>query len=266
MDHQQKTAGTLGENDASFSVIPSLGHRACIVLPTYNEKENIERLIEALEKVFRKIPDWDMKILVVDDSSPDGTGRIVKNLQANYHNLFLLEGEKRGLGEAYRRGFTHALRHFHPDFIFQMDSDFQHNPHEIPHFLKAAEKGYDFIIGSRYIPGGDCPNWEFKRKIYSWLANGIARAIAGIRGINDCTSGYRCISGSFLQNLELRAIRSNGYAFQLSLLHAATRKKLRILEIPILFPSRKQGTSKLGKRDMFDFFFTAIKLRFKHYR
>ena len=238
---------------------------ACIVLPTYNEQENIAKIIEVLEKTFAKIPAWQMEILVVDDSSPDGTGKIVEDLQKQHANLHLLTGSKKGLGEAYKRGFHYALEHLHPDYIFQMDADFRHNPDDIPHFLKAAENGNEFIIGSRYIPGGDIPDWEFKRKIYSWLANVVARDIAGIKGINDCTSGYRCISAQFLKNLTLKNIKGDGYAFQLSLLHAAVKKHLKILEIPILFPSRKKGVSKLGKRDMVEFFLNAIKLRFKRY-
>lgn len=239
---------------------------AVIVLPTYNERENIAKLIDALEKVFQKLPDWHMHILVVDDSSPDGTAQTVEEIQKKLSNLHLLKGLKKGLGEAYKRGFSYAMKHLGPDYVFQMDADFQHDPHDIPHFLKAADKGYEFIIGSRYIPGGDCPNWEFKRKLYSWLANVGARILAGIKGINDCTSGYRCIKADFLKNLHLEQLKSNGYAFQLTLLHAATKKKLKILEIPILFHSRKQGESKLGNKDILEFFFNAITLRFRRYR
>jgi len=239
---------------------------AAIILPTYNEKENILKLIEALEKVFQKIPRWRMYILVVDDLSPDGTAKVVEEEQKKYTNLHLLKGEKKGLGEAYKRGFSYVLEHLDLDYIFQMDADFQHNPNDIPDFLKAAEKGYQFIIGSRYIPGGDCPNWEFKRKLYSWLANVGARILAGIKKVNDCTSGYRCIDAHFLRNLNFQQIKSNGYAFQISLLHAATKKKLKIIEIPILFPSRKKGNSKLGKKDIFEFFFNALTLRFRNYR
>lgn len=238
---------------------------AVIVLPTYNESENIARLIEALEKVFEKVPEWHMHILVVDDHSPDGTARIVEEFQKTLPNVHLLRGQKKGLGEAYKRGFAYALKNLKPDCIFQMDADFQHNPSDIPHFLRAMGKGYEFVIGSRYIPGGDCPNWEFKRKLYSWLANVGARILAGIRGINDCTSGFRCIKASFLENLHIGHLKSNGYAFQLTLLHAATRKKLKILEIPILFHSRKKGVSKLGKKDILEFFLNTITLRFRRY-
>lgn len=239
---------------------------AVVILPTYNEQENITKMVEALEKVFQKIPDWKMEILVVDDSSPDGTAQTIQKLQPHHANLHLLNGTKKGLGEAYKRGFTYAIKNLKPDYIFQMDADFQHNPHDIPHFLKATDHGYEFIIGSRYIPGGDCPNWEFKRKFYSWLANIGARILAGIKGINDCTSGYRCIKADFIKNLDLKQLKSSGYAFQLSLIHAAAQKKLKILEIPIHFNSREKGISKLGKKDIWEFMINAMTLRFRKYR
>jgi len=260
MPHQNK------KTEAQAECHPQAGGAAVIILPTYNEKENISRMIESLEKVFVKLPEWHMHILVVDDESPDGTAQSVKDLQKNLPNLHLLQGPKKGLGEAYKRGIRHALQTLHPDYIFEMDADFQHNPHDIPHFLKAADEGFEFIIGSRYVPGGDCPNWEFKRKMYSWLANVGARILAGIKGINDCTSGYRCISANFLKNLNLDHLKSNGYAFQISLLHAATKKRLKIKEIPILFHSRKHGESKLGHTDIWEFIFTALALRFRKYR
>lgn len=240
--------------------------RACIVLPTYNEKENVAELIAGIEKVRGGAAGWEVVLLFVDDRSPDGTAEIIREHQKVFHNwVFLLEGDKKGLGEAYKRGFRYALDELKPDVVFQMDSDLQHNPNDIPRFLAQMDMGYEFVIGSRYIPGGDCPEWEFKRKIYSWMANRGAELIAGIKGVNDCTSGFRCISAEFLRNIRLERLRGDGYAFQLSLVHAATKKKLRIKEIPILFPSRAKGASKLGHRDIWEFFFTAIKLRFKKY-
>jgi len=239
---------------------------ACIAIPTYNEKENIEVLVNWLFKIFTQTPEWDMSILIIDDHSPDNTAEIVKNLQKHHHNIYLLEGEKKGLGEAYTRGFEYILKNINPDYIFEMDADLQHNPEDIPRFLKKAEEGYEFIIGSRYAPGGDYPNWSFKRKLYSWGANLLARLIAGIKGIEDCTSGYRCIKASFLKSFDLRSLKTNGYAFQLSLLHAAVRRKLKIAEIPILFPNRRKGSSKLGHKDIREFFFHAFRLRFKRYR
>jgi dolichol-phosphate mannosyltransferase len=241
---------------------------AFIALPTYNEAENISPLIEELEKVITETAKngWHISILVIDDNSPDHTAEIVKRLQPVHANLHLLQGEKKGLGAAYTRGFNYILKNFTPDFIFEMDADFQHSPSDIPRFLKKAEEGWEFIIGSRYVPGGDYPNWSFKRKLYSWGANLIARFIAGIYNIDDCTSGFRCISAKFLRSLDLESLQSDGYAFQMSLLHAAHKKRIPITQIPILFPNRLKGRSKLGHRDIREFFFNAFKLRFKRYK
>lgn len=238
---------------------------AFLAIPTYNEAENISNLVEKLEQVFKKTTGWKFDILIIDDNSPDSTGNIVKNLQKKYPNIHLITGPKKGLGVAYTRGFKHILENFNPDCVFEMDADLQHNPNDIPRFLKKTEEGYEFIIGSRYIAGGDYPNWSFKRKLYSWGANFIARKIAGIYDIEDCTSGYRCISAKFLRDLDLDTLKADGYAFQLSLLHAASRKKIRIIQIPILFPNRQKGISKLGHRDIREFFINAFKLRFKRY-
>jgi dolichol-phosphate mannosyltransferase len=238
---------------------------AFIVIPTYNEAENIEELITQLEKVFEKITSWKIDILIVDDNSPDNTSQLVKKLQQKYENLHLVTGEKRGLGAAYTHGIDYVLLNYKPDYIMQMDADLQHSPKDIPRFLSKAGRGYQFIIGSRYISGGDYPDWTFKRKLYSWGANLIARYIAGIYDIDDCTSGFRCISAKFLRSFDLKDLKSNGYAFQMSLLHAAHKKRIPIIQIPILFPNRKKGESKLGHRDIGEFFVNAIKLRFKRY-
>jgi len=320
-----------------------------IVIPTYNEAENIEALIAELNLVCRELKNWRIDILVVDDNSPDGTAEIVKKLQHKFAAAhlraqrvetqsiihatpglkttpdlhatpgpkatpsfpetpgnnpiprlhLLINKSKKGLGAAYTKAFTHILQNFTPDFIIQMDADFQHNPHDIPRFLAQTVQSpasnpakttnptsaqnhtlspdhaqcasntnqtYEFIIGSRYIAGGDYPNWSFKRKLYSWGANLIARFIAGIYNIDDCTSGFRCISAKFLRSLDLTALKSDGYAFQMSLLHAASKKRIPIIQIPILFPNRRKGRSKLGHKDIREFFVNAFRLRFKRYR
>ncbi len=239
---------------------------AFIIIPTFNEAANIEELITQLEKMSSRIGHWKMDILIVDDNSPDGTAKLVKNLQKKFDNLHLLSGEKKGLGKAYTRGINYTLANYKPDCVMQMDADFQHSPKDIPRFLSKADRGYQFIIGSRYMPGGDYPNWSFKRKLYSWGANLIARYIAGIYDIDDCTSGFRCISAKFLRSFDLNDLKTNGYAFQMSLLHAAHKKKIPITQIPIHFHSRKKGESKLGHSDIGEFFLNAFRLRFKRYR
>ena len=186
-------------------------------------------------------------------------------MQKKYPQLYLLCGEKKGLGAAYTRGFEYILHNIPCDYIMEMDADLQHNPKDIPRFLSKASRGYQFIIGSRYIAGGDYPDWTFKRKLYSWGANIIARTIAGIPNVHDCTSGFRLIEVKFLRSFNLKTLKADGYAFQMSLLHAASKKGLKILEIPILFPNRKKGHSKLGHKDIQEFFINAFKLRFKKY-
>ncbi len=236
-----------------------------IALPTYNEAPNVSALIQAINKTASTLRGWKLDILVIDDNSPDGTADIVRGLQSTCDNLHLIVGDKKGLGAAYTRGMLWIIKHYDPDFIMEMDADFQHNPADIPRFLEKAENGAQFIIGSRYIAGGDYPDWTFKRKVYSWGANFIARYIAGIYKVEDCTSGYRCISTDFLKSFDLTALKSNGYSFQMALLHAAKTKKLHIAEIPIHFPDRKHGISKLGADDIKEFFINALKLRFRRY-
>jgi len=240
-------------------------YSAVIAIPTYNEAQNVKILIKKLEKVFITSPDWNFSIVIVDDESPDKTADIIRKLQTTNPNLYLISGTKKGIGTAYTRGFEYILKNHKPDFIFQMDADLQHNPDDIPRFLEKTKQGYEFIIGSRYVAGGDYPDWSFKRKLYSWGANLIARYIAGIYNINDCTSGFRCISAEFLRSFRLKSLKADGYAFQMSLLHAASKRKIKIIEIPILFPNRTKGISKLGRKDIREFFLNAIWLRFKKY-
>ena len=248
-----------------YQQIKTQPRKACIVIPTYNERENIGVLLSRLEKVFLSIAHWQFKILVVDDNSPDQTAEVVRELQKQYNNIFLISGQKKGLGEAYTRGFQYVLDHFETDYIMQMDADLQHDPEDIKRFVQKAETGGEFIIGSRYVLDSKHSTWSKKRKMVSLIANFMARYIAGIYEVRDCTSGFRCISTKFLQSFDLKTLQSNGYSFQMSLLHAAKKKKLAIVEIPIYFPNRKKGFSKLGIADIGEFFLNAIKLRFKRY-
>lgn len=222
-------------------------------------------MVTQLQSAFQTIKNWNFQILIIDDNSPDNTAIIVEELRKKHSNLHLITDEKKGLGQAYTRGLTHILKNFQTDYIFQMDADLQHNPKDIHRFIQKAEKGYEFIIGSRYIAGGDYPQWSFHRKVYSWGANRIAQVISGIQGVEDCTSGFRCIQTKFLKSFHLTTLKANGYAFQMSLLHAAYKKGIKIIEIPILFPNRTKGESKLGHQDVQEFFINAFKLRFKRY-
>ncbi|MBD3203441.1 glycosyltransferase [Candidatus Woesearchaeota archaeon] len=237
--------------------------KAVIVLPTYNEKENIKVLIPALEKAFKKIKNHDMHILVVDDKSPDGTAEEVKKFQKKYKNLHLITGNKKGLGVAYLRGFDHAIKKLNAEILFMMDADLQHPPELVPEFLEKIDEGYDFVIASRYIKGGGTPDWTAKRKIISRGANLLARLIAGLYKVNDCTTGFRAFRVSEYQKIEKKKIQTRGYAFQITLLYEFVQNNASVTEIPLVFRERKHGESKLEAKDMIEFFMNVFKLRKK---
>lgn len=221
--------------------------RVVIVIPTYNEVENIERLIEALEKVSRAFPHHDTHLLVVDDNSPDGTGKLVKQLQSRYENLALLTGEKHGLGQAYLRGMDYATQKLRADVIFEIDADFQHDPNAVPAFIEKIDQGDDFVIGSRYIEGGSIPkNWGASRKILSITGNLLVQ-IALLRfSIGDWTSGFRAIRSWVYQQTAGNLREFNGYTFQVAFLYQAIKVGAKVSEIPIHFGERRYGKSKIG--------------------
>lgn len=225
--------------------------KVVVILPTYNEKGNIERIIHILEdKVFPFIKNHSMYILVVDDNSPDGTSREVKNLMKKYKNLDLNMGEKRGLGAAYVRAMTYAVKDLKADVMFEMDADLSHDPKKVPEFLKKIDDGYDFVIGTRYSAGGSIPsNWGLTRKIQSIAGNFIVRTILMRFWIHDWTGGFRAIKKDvFLrEKSELTVFR--GYTFQVSFLHKALRDGFKIAEVPIHFTDRTLGRSKIVPRE-----------------
>ncbi len=231
-----------------------------IILPTYNERANIGRMIGSLDRVFETLH-HDMNILVVDDNSPDGTQDVVRECQSIRPHLHLITGQKQGLGKAYIRGMDEALR-LGADAVFEMDSDFSHDPWDVPRLLSALEEGVDFVIGSRYVPGGTIPEeWSLYRKLNSKFGNIVARYVAGIYPVRDCTAGFRCIRAKVLQDVDLSTIRTQGYGFQVSLLHAAYISGARIREIPVKFTDRVEGESKLGFKDIVEFIANAGAIR-----
>ena len=232
-----------------------------IVIPTYNEKENIRALIPQIIEVFEQNGfSAEGKIIVVDDNSPDGTSEKVKDFMKRYKNVFLLKrNAKTGLGSAYIAGFKYALE-LGADIIFEMDGDCSHDPKDIGRFLDELKNGYDAVVGSRYIKGGDIPEWGFYRRLISKGGNFFARTIAGIP-IHDCTSGYRAIRASILREIDLDELNVEGYAFQISLLHSLLERNAKIKEIPITFRERGSGESKLGNGDIREFFITSFRLR-----
>jgi dolichol-phosphate mannosyltransferase len=218
------------------------GDRALVIVPTFNERENIERLIETV-----LAQDPRLEVLVVDDNSPDGTGGIVDGIAACTSRVHVLHREgKLGLGTAYVAGFRWALERDYA-FVFEMDADFSHDPAHLPDFLKAAQNA-DIVIGSRYRKGRvTVVNWPMSRLILSYAANLYARQVTGLK-LDDSTGGFKCFRREVLESIDLGAIRSNGYAFQIEMSFRAWKKGFRIIEIPIVFVDRTEGTSKMSHR------------------
>ncbi|HJZ66824.1 MAG TPA: polyprenol monophosphomannose synthase [Blastocatellia bacterium] len=238
--------------------------RVVIVLPTYNERENISKLLDAILDQEARLRAVSLSVLVVDDSSPDGTGEAVENYVRENANVHLLGGtRKRGLGTAYKRGIAYALDRLMADVVFEMDADFSHDPDDIPRLLAELRNESDFVIGSRYVPGGSIPDdWAFWRKLNSKWGNVFARYIAGLYDIKDCTSGYRAIRADKLKRIDMRKLAGSGYAFQMNLLNEAVKNGMRVSEIAIRFTDRAHAKSKLGLRDITEFILNAFLIRF----
>lgn len=230
--------------------------RALVIVPTFNERENIARLIAAvLEKDSR------LEMLIVDDGSPDGTGDIVEAISAQDPRVHLLRRAKKlGLGTAYIAGFKWSLERSY-DYTFEMDADFSHDPAHLPEFLRAIETA-DLVIGSRYRDGKiTVVNWPINRLLLSYFANVYARIVTGLR-LWDATAGYKVYRRAVLQAIDLDDVRSNGYAFQIEMHFRTWRKNFRIVEIPIVFVDRTEGTSKMSKAIVREAVWMVWRLRF----
>jgi dolichol-phosphate mannosyltransferase len=237
--------------------------KTVLIIPTYNERDNIGRLIDEIQIQFETIP-HDCHILVVDDTSPDGTAEVVRNSQQSYPNVHLLLGQKRGLGAAYIRGMNYAMNELGADVVFEMDADFSHKPEDVPRLMAAIDAGTDFVIGSRYVQGGTIPEeWGFHRRMNSKFGNIVARYIAGIYSVKDCTAGFRAIRTSLLRDINLNDLRVQGYAFQLALLFEAKIRSAEIKELPVNFIEREIGQSKLGIKDIVEFIVNAWWIRLR---
>ncbi len=215
--------------------------RALVIIPTYNERENVRRIIDSVLK-----QDGRIEVLIVDDGSPDGTGQIVAELQGQDPRVHLLERpRKMGLGTAYIAGFRWALERDY-SYILEMDADFSHDPAHLKQFLSAIENA-DLVLGSRYQQGRvTVVNWPIRRLILSYSANLYARAVTGLP-VWDATGGFKCFRRSVLEAIDLSRVRSNGYAFQIEMSFRAWKRDFRIVEIPIVFVDRTEGTSKMSK-------------------
>ncbi len=229
-----------------------------VIIPTYNEKENIEKIIR---KVFSL--DGDYHILIIDDGSPDGTANIVKNLQKEFgENLFIVERKgKLGLGTAYIAGFKWALEHDY-DYIFEMDADFSHNPDDLHKLYEACEKGAGLAIGSRYCNGISVVNWPIGRVIMSYYASAYVRTVLGMK-IFDCTAGFKCYTKEVLQTIDLNNIQMNGYGFQIEMKYTTYKLGFKIKEVPIIFINRTEGTSKMSSGIFGEAFWGVLKMRFR---
>jgi len=222
-----------------------------IVIPTYNEKETLPSLIERLISEVKKIAN-QFSIIILDDASPDGTGKIAENLNRKYQNITLIKRPcKLGLGSAYKQGFTYALENFDPDYIVQMDADHSHNPVEIPIMIEKI-KEFDYVIASRHVPGSSIIGWGKGRKILHSTAASIARWSAKL-DFDDPTSGFRLFKKNVLKLVNFSEIKSEGFAFQVELLCYLRRKGLRGIEIPTKFVNRKEGKSKMGLWELLQF-------------
>ena len=222
--------------------------KVVVIIPTYNEKENVGRLIEILETdIFPQIKNHDMNILVADDSSPDGTSDVVRELMKKYKNLDLNVGEKQGLGAAYIRAMTYAIDKLNAEIMFEMDADLQHDPKKIPDFLKKIDEGYDMVIGTRYSQGGSIPaNWPPQRKLFSRFGNLLVRIILLKFSIHDWTGGYRAIKKEVFLKEKQELTNFKGYTFQVSFLNKAVRDGFKIAEVPFHFEDRTLGDSKIA--------------------
>ena len=228
-----------------------------VIIPTYNEKENIENIIRA---VFER--NNDFHILIIEDGSPDGTAAIVKRLQTEFSSsLFMVERKgKLGLGTAYIAGFKWALEHNY-DFIFEMDADFSHNPKDLPRLYDACIKqGADVAIGSRYVSGVNVVNWPIGRVLMSYFASKYVRFVLGMK-ISDTTAGFKCYRANVLRTINLDNIRFKGYAFQVEMKFTAYKSGFKVMEVPIIFINRELGTSKMSGGIFSEAFLGVIQLK-----
>jgi dolichol-phosphate mannosyltransferase len=230
-----------------------------VIIPTYNEKENIERIIRfvfSLSKTFH--------ILIVEDSSPDGTASIVKNLIKEFPNQLFIEERKGklGLGTAYIHGFKWALKRDY-EFIFEMDADFSHNPEDLLRLYKSCrEDGSDAAIGSRYITGVNVVNWPMGRVLMSYYASAYVRLVTGL-SIRDTTAGFMCYSRKVLKTIDLDNVRLVGYGFQIEMKYSVVKLHFKIVEVPIIFTDRTLGESKMNKSIFREAIFGVLALRFR---
>jgi len=232
-----------------------------LILPTFDECENVEAIVRAAHGVLSDAAPDGFVILVVDDSSPDGTGDIADRLSAELDEVEVLHrAERQGLGPAYLAGFRYALDSG-AGFVFEMDADFSHDPRDLAHLLDAARDGADVVLGSRYVPGGGVTDWSTLRRVISRGGSLYARIVLGL-ALNDLTGGFKCFRAEVLETIDLPTVRSHGYAFQVELTYRAVQRGFRVVEVPIVFRDRQLGHSKMSWRIAGEAMLLVPRLRF----
>ena len=235
-----------------------MAEKVLVIIPTFNELENIQELIPDILNRYKNL---DLDVLIVDDNSPDGTGKFVEELSGKESRVKLItRAGKLGLGSAYIEGFRYALKNNY-DYIFEMDADYSHSPKEIKNFIKAVKK-YDLVLGSRYVKGVNVVNWPMKRLLLSFFANHYTRVITGLP-VFDATGGFKCFRRKVLESIDLNKIKSNGYTFQIEMTFKAWKKGFTIGEIPIIFIDRTAGQSKMSRKIVREAIFMVWKLRIR---
>jgi dolichol-phosphate mannosyltransferase len=237
--------------------------RVLIVIPTYNEIDNIQPLVASIGLTFARQASFDVDILFIDDNSPDGTAGVITSLQTNHKNVYMLGGTKEGLGKAYIRGLTYGMGLKSYFAIVTMDADLSHDPKDIPRLLTKLESGADFVIGSRYAHGGKTVHgYPLFRRAQSTIANVIAQRCLGLKTkINDFTSGFRAMRVTSLSTIPLQSITASGYVFQVGLLYEFSKRNYKVVEVPITFRNRLHGASKLGYKDVMEFLYYTYRLK-----
>lgn len=230
-----------------------------MVIPTFNEKENIGVLIKKIQDVFEE-GEIEGSILVIDDNSPDGTAEVAGEMASRYGNIRILKRKgKLGLGSAYREGFGIALRTMKADIVFEMDADLSHDPSFIPEFIRRLNEGCEMVVGSRHIPGGKIQGWSLYRHLVSSTANTLAKTALDL-GVSDVTTGFRAYRAETLRKIKYETIDSESYGFQIETLFRCARRGLRVGEVPITFKDRRAGASKLGKKEILQFIGNVCRL------
>ncbi len=232
-----------------------------VIIPTFNEKENIEKIIRKVRSL-----EGDFHVLVIDDGSPDGTAGIVKSLMVEFSDsLFIIERSgKQGLGTAYLAGFRWALERGY-EYITEMDADFSHNPDDLPHLVAACAQGGDVAVGSRYCNGISVVNWPLQRVLMSYFASKYVRFVLGMK-VNDTTAGFVCYRRRVLETIDLDDVRMKGYGFQIEMKFTACKLGFKIVEVPIIFVDRKEGTSKMSSSIFGEAFWGVMKLRCRKFK